>query len=384
MLQKVRISGGGRCNVTSANDAHDIRQFSEHYPRGSKQLLTLLSAFSPSDVRQFFESIGVALKVEPGGKVFPVSDDSATVISALTKTARQLGVLTRTRSRVTHIRRQNDGFCVTLADGDVFEAAYVVIATGGAGIAHKWARELGHRIINPVPSLFTFVVTDSLLDGLAGLSVPDVEVSLDASGEGFKQRGGLLVTHWGLSGPAVLSLSAFGARELNKRRYHMTCFVDWVPDDSRTEKASILRDARRTIGAKNIGTVCPFRLIPKRLWRRLVGKWASVKWGELSNRGVEEIVDRLHQTRFSILRKGEFKDEFVTAGGVSLLDVHMKTFESKVVKDLYFAGETLDVDGRTGGYNLEFAWSSGYIAGASISDKILAAHREEQGVVLSS
>lgn len=353
--------------------------------------MSLLSTFGPQDVQSFFEALGVELKVEPGGKVFPVSNSSDTVIRALTQCAADCGVVTQTRARVidllankTHDTAQaiSPRYAVRLADGSQLHADYILIATGSARASHTWARQLGHTIVSPVPSLFTFTIRDSRLDQLAGLSVADAIVSLQVDNAkgvtGLSQRGPVLITHWGLSGPAILSLSAFGARVLHASRYKAVCTIDWLPTYSKQHKCDILRSARTRMGAKNVSTVSPFRELPKRLWRSLTRHHAHTQWASLPNSAVADIADLLHCSSFQIVGKGEFKDEFVTAGGVCLSGLHMSTFESKYSSGLYFAGEVLNVDGRTGGYNLEFAWSSGYIAGAAIADQIVNSKAEKE------
>lgn len=395
VLSKVRISGGGRCNVTSGLDHHDSLAFAANYPRGSRAMPAILSRFGPADVVRFFEEEGVALKVEATGKIFPVSDSSDTVIDALVAAAARAGIAVHTRVRVVDIR-QDGAFQVLTASGHTRRADFVLVATGSAPAAQRWAARLGHAVIAPVPSLFTFRVDDARLRELAGVSVPDCRVSLQVpkvnkdgskkrgrskGNDGLVQRGPLLITHWGLSGPAILTLSAFGARILNEEKYKLTCAVDWLPELTLEEKVSWLRTAKLSLGMKNIATVSPFKgKFPNRMWRYLLesipGLLVSQKWSSLRNEHMNKLADKLHCSKFLVKGKGQFKDEFVTAGGVALNNIHSKTFESKHCPGLYFAGEALDVDGRTGGYNLEFAWSSGYIVGASIGDKVLQMERE--------
>lgn len=381
VLQKVRISGGGRCNLSSANDAHDIRAFAQHYPRGTNQMLSVLSRFGPQKVCDFFENEQVPLKVEPSGKVFPTSDDSATVIRALVDAARRAGVVTEIRARVRALSRWEDSYYVDLVDGRRFMADYAVLATGSARTAHVWAQNLGHKVVETVPSLFTFGVRDERLNGLAGVSVRDCEVRIVPNPKpkrpvpGLVQRGSLLITHWGLSGPAILSLSAFGARVMYDCVYRIACIVDWVPDLALDKKLKVLKESRRILGQKRVLNIHPFRgNLPQRLWKALAGAVpgidSSLKWANLNNAMIQALAEQLHKCRFHVSSKGQFKEEFVTAGGVDLSEINMKTFESKRSPGLYFAGETLDVDGKTGGYNLTFAWASGYIAGLSIASRV--------------
>ena len=398
LLSKVRISGGGRCNVTSAAHGNDIREFAEQYPRGNREMLAVLSSFGPQQACQFFEDEGVALKTEPGGKVFPVSDSSETVIAALTNACRKGGVHTYTNTRVKELHRMEGNFVsyeANVGNNRRFTADYVVIATGSAALAHQWAEVLGHKIIPTVPSLFTFGINDPRLNGLAGVAVSDCLISLQLPKDGktksgnmkkyngFTQRGPLLVTHWGLSGPAVLSLSAFGARILHQYSYAMKCKVNWVPSMSLSEKEEVLRICRQSMKNKGLLTMSPFRAnIPKRMWVALIsnvdGVDQNMKWSSLSNGLISKLAGAIHGSTFDIHSKGVFKDEFVTAGGIDLKDINTKTFESRHSPGLYFAGETLDVDGRTGGYNLEFAWSSGYLAGRAVATALQTRQEQSQ------
>lgn len=381
VLQKVRISGGGRCNVTSGLFQDDVLSFSAQYPRGAQEMRGILSRFGAKDVVQFFENEGVPLKTEENGKVFPKSDNSESIISALVRAAKRGGVQVRTCARVANVESVSEGFRVSLKTGDHLFAPFVVIATGSSRAPYLWAKTMGHLIIPPVPSLFSFRINDDKLQKLAGVSVSDVSVELLAHGNakrrirGLQQRGSLLVTHWGLSGPAILSLSAFGARLLAEEEYKMSCIINWVPQFSLNEKIEMLNRTKTSLGHKNISVVSPFRqFLPNRLWRYFLEmvdigsqNWASVRKDKL-----ETIANHIHAFTYQIAGKGEFKDEFVTAGGVALKHIDTKTFESKKIPGLYFAGEILDVDGRTGGFNLEFAWSSGYIAALSIAQKVLS------------
>lgn len=398
VLSKVRISGGGRCNVTSGLHHDDARAFAANYPRGSRAMPAVLSRFGAADVVRFFEDEGVALKVEPTGKIFPVSDSSETVIAALVSAAKRVGVSIHTRARVADVQYwdMNGKFDVYISGGRSVAADFVIVATGSALIPQRWAARMGHTIVPPVPSLFTFQVKDARLRELAGVAVEDCSVCLKVSknerevkktrkkgrhNTGLTQRGPLLITHWGLSGPVVLTLSAFGARVLHEEKYNAIVAVDWIPSLSLEEKASQLQAARLSLAQKNIATVCPFRQkFPKRLWRYLLGSVpglaVSQRWGSLKSEDLKRLATIVHCSQFAVVGKGEFKEEFVTAGGVALGCVNMKTFESKHCSGLYFAGEALDVDGRTGGYNLEFAWSSGYIAGTSIGRRILQSGEE--------
>lgn len=331
------------------------------------------------------------LKVEHDGKVFPVSNDSDTVVRALQTAAKRAHVQLSLKCRVVNVVRSADMYRVDIANGHSMYAHFVLVATGGALRPHSWAEQLGHVIIPTVPSLFTFGISDDRLVGLAGVSVPDCTVQLvrhdvQDKGHGRRrkrhdsqlcQRGPVLITHWGLSGPAILALSAFGARVLHETKYHMTCCVDWMPHLSLQEKRQVLYEARLRHAMKNVSTVSPCgNAFPRRLWHALavsiVGITGTEKWKTVSNNIIDKFAHVLHSCKFEVSSKGAFKEEFVTAGGVALSGVNMKTFESKHSPGLFFAGETLDVDGKTGGFNLGFAWSSGYVAGNAIAENILS------------
>lgn len=341
-------------------------------------MIGVLSRFGARDICDFFESHGVRLKVEPGGKVFPVSNKSQTVIDCLVRCVSQAGVKTLLRARVVDLVCREDGvYEAVLKDGRRFEAEYVLIATGGASMPHEWAKRMGHKIVDCVPSLFTFGIEDGRIRDLAGVSVSDCEVSL---GKGFVQQGPLLITHWGLSGPVVLTLSSFAARLLSEREYVMDCSVDWIPRLKQDDKIAGLKAARVSRGGKKVVSGCPICAeFPKRLWRSLVisvGVEEDLRWADVSNKMMNRMAQVLDHCVFEVKKKGEFKEEFVVAGGIKLSGLDMKTFESRHSPRLYFAGETVDVDGRTGGYNLEFAWSSAYIAGAAIAQSIKSSREE--------
>ncbi|CAN8061989.1 unnamed protein product [Agarophyton chilense] len=358
-----------------------MRSFSRCYPRGSNETLSVLSRFGPNETRAFFEAESVQLKVEHTGKVFPTSDRSQTVVRALVHAARRAGVTTTLRARVCDVRAAHGLYQLTLAGGRQLQADYVVVATGGARAARSWARQLGHIVVDTVPSLFTFGVQDKRLHGLAGVSVRDCQLQLNPKPKsrrpipGLLQRGPVLITHWGLSGPAVLSLSAFGARVLHERDYQMVCSIDWIPSLSFHEKRRKLKHARQTLAQKRVLSIHPFASqLPQRLWRALLstvpGIHSSLQWASVNNVMMDRLVDDLHNCKVDVSSRGQFKEEFVTAGGVALSDVNMKTMESKRSPGLFFVGEALDVDGKTGGYNLTFAWASGYVAGLSISSQV--------------
>lgn len=374
VLNKVRISGGGRCNVT-----HDLMEpglLVQHYPRGGRALRGPLSRFGPRETVAWFEARGVELKTESDGRMFPVTDDSETIVSSLVGAARRAGVRIRTRAAVTNIQKNSGAtgpsrgeFTVTLSKDETLRADRVLLATGSNPSAYGWAASLGHTIVPPVPSLFTFQIDDPRLEGLAGISVPDARVRLPQTK--LEQRGPLLITHWGLSGPAVLKLSAWGARELFERDYETTLLIDWLAHMRPEELAGALAMHKHAEARKRVTSSHPFSL-PQRLWQSLT-KAAGVdedkRWADLSKRDMQSLVEELAHGRYWISGKGVFKEEFVTCGGISLDDVDFRTMESKVCDGLYFAGEILDIDGVTGGFNFQSAWTTGWLAGRAMAAK---------------
>lgn len=364
-LQKVRISGGGRCNLT--HHQFDPAALVTKYPRGGKELRGVLSRFGPRETMAWFEARGVSLKTEPDGRVFPTSDDSETICQALLDAARDAGVELRTGATVTSA---TPGLKLTLKDGSRLDAAALCIATGSNPRGLELARSLGHAIVPPVPSLFTFEVKDARIDGLAGVAVPRVRAKALVGGKTFEQEGPLLVTHWGLSAHAVLRLSAWAAREFHDASYKATLVVDFEPDIGEEKLRQRVELLRFTHGAGTLAAHPVSDAIPRRLWERLVvaaGGEPGFHWAEVPRRGIAAIIDQVKRARFEIDGKGPFKEEFVTAGGVSRGEVDWRTMGSKLVPGLFFAGESLDVDALTGGFNLQNAWSTGWTAGAGMA-----------------
>lgn len=371
-LQKVRISGGGRCNVT--HHLFDAKQFVERYPRGAKELRGVLARFGARETMAWFEEHGVALKTEDDGRVFPTTDDSETIVDALVRAAATAGVETRLGATVAAAARSDAGIALTLKDGARIDAHSFLLATGSNPHGHALARALGHTIVPAVPSLFSFNLQDERIDGLAGVAVERVRATLrlpDGTTVG-PQEGPLLVTHWGLSAHAVLRLSAWGARALHDAGYRATLVIDWLPD-VKEEELRRRCDLRRiqhpaaTIGARGISTE-----LPRRLWDRLVqhaGGDAAMRWAEVPKRGVHKLMDELKRGEFQVEGKGPFREEFVTAGGVQRDEVDWRTMQSRVTPGLFFAGEVLDVDALTGGFNLQNAWSTGWIAGGAMAER---------------
>ena len=363
-LAKVRISGGGRCNVTHA--CFEPAALVQHYPRGGKALLGAFSRFQPQDTVAWFARHGVQLKVEADGRMFPVTDDSETVVNCLMQAARQAGVEIYTGAPVQRLERKACGFEITLRSGQSLPADRLLLATGSSPQGHELARALGHSIEPPVPSLFTFNILDDKLRELAGLAIERAEARLLLPK--LEQSGAVLITHWGLSGPAILKLSAWGARVLHEQRYRAELQMNWLPTRSLDALRQILLAAKLQQPKKTIAGFCPVDL-PRRLWQYLVSRAAidpERRWAELSKPQMQALLEELHQGRYQIQGKSVFKDEFVTCGGVRLKEVDFKTMQSRLCPGLYFAGEVLDIDGVTGGFNFQSAWTTGWLAGQAI------------------
>jgi len=368
-LSKVRISGGGRCNVTHA--CFDTREFAARYPRGEKALLAPFKQFQASDTVAWFESRGVKLKTESDGRMFPITDSSQTIIDCLMRATREARVLLRSNCGVEQIKvRPERNFELLLSSGEMTSCDRLLLATGGcrAAAGGQLAVSLGHTLEPPVPSLFTFHIDAPWLRELAGVSVEQAEVSV--TGEGLRERGPLLITHWGLSGPVILRLSAWGARELHKLNYQFPLFVNWLPKRNAEEVAAELNSRRQTQPAKLIvnTSLAP---LPSRLWEQLVlaaGIPRDTRWAALSRSAQHQLVQQLTRTEFAVTGKSLNKDEFVTCGGVRLSEVNFKTMESRLCPGLYFAGELLDIDGVTGGFNFQAAWTTGWLAGRAIAN----------------
>ena len=363
VLAKVRISGGGRCNVTHA--CFDPARLVTFYPRGGRALRGPFSRFQPQDTLEWFESRGVALKTEEDGRIFPVTDQSETIINCLTAEAARVGV-TVTRNvivqRIERARDKNNHFQLILKSGDPITADCVIMATGSSPIAWSWAENLGHTLAPPVPSLFTFTISDPRLEDLAGLSVPAAGLSVE--GVKLRQTGPLLITHTGLSGPAVLKLSAWGARELHERNYQFSLHVNWLGE--RFDPLVVRLAGLRKKHAANLILAHNIRELPRRLWARLctaAGIADSSRWSDVANPTLRTLAFQITDGVFVVTGRSPFKEEFVTCGGVHLDQVDFRTMESKRCPGLYFAGEVLDIDGLTGGFNFQSAWTTGWIAG---------------------
>jgi predicted Rossmann fold flavoprotein len=367
-LTKVRISGGGRCNVTHA--CFDPHALVAAYPRGARELLGPFHRFQPADTILWFEERGVALKSEPDGRVFPVTDSSSSIVDCLLDEADDAGVWVHTRLSIERVTpRPGGGFRAGLSDGEHFDCEKLLISTGGcrSRAGARIAEDLGHTIAPPVPSLFTFRVCAPWLHELPGVTMESVRLSVPAAR--LEERGALLITHEGLSGPAVLRLSAWGARALHDASYRFALHVDWLPDLTHDAVMEQLA-ARRETAAKRLVGSSPLAPIPARLWRALVGAAGigpDTRWCELSRSSARALADRLSDTELEVTGKSLHKDEFVTCGGVRLKEVDFRTMESRIRPGLYFAGEVLDIDAITGGFNFQAAWTTGWIAGHALA-----------------
>lgn len=366
VLAKVRVSGGGRCNLT--HSCFEPRELVNSYPRGGKALRGPFTKFRPSDTIDWFESRGVRTKTESDGRMFPTTDDSGTIVDCLRNAAENGGVVVELRSNVSEIRQTEEQFVVNLQSGASISADRILMATGGSRAGFELMSGLGHQIVPPVPSLFTFKVNDPRIKDLPGVSVEHVECQLVADAKTFRQSGPILVTHWGLSGPAVLKLSAWAARELHDSNYNATLRINWLSGISADQIRAQLNDFKTSHSRKTVDALCPWQL-PKRLWKSLVDHAVGeqpVRWAELSKKGTQALVTELSAGEFQVAGKGVFKEEFVTCGGVTLKEVDFRTMESRICPGLYFAGEVLDIDGITGGFNFQNAWTTAWIAGNSM------------------
>jgi predicted Rossmann fold flavoprotein len=370
-LTKVRISGGGRCNVTHA--CFDPREFSTRYPRGERALIGPLQRFQARDTVEWFETRGVKLKVEHDGRMFPATGSAQTIIDCLLRQAKAAGAQLSTRLGVDQVSKHpQGGFTLTLTNRETLSCDRLLLATGGCrtpALGHLPV-SLGHTLEPPVPSLFTFHIESPWLRQLAGVSVECVEAVVP--GTPLRERGPLLVTHWGLSGPAILRLSAWGARVLREFDYRFPVRINWLPQFNRDGLAAELNEKRRKQPAKLIVNT-PVAPLPARLWEQLVlaaGLERATRWSELPRAAQHRLVQQLAGAEFKVVGKSLNKEEFVTCGGVRLGEIDFKTMESRICPGLYLAGELLDIDGITGGFNFQSAWTTGWLAGKAMASAV--------------
>jgi predicted Rossmann fold flavoprotein len=367
-LTKVKISGGGRCNVT--HHCFESSELINFYPRGAKALRGAFTRFQPRDMISWLQQRGVQLKTEEDGRMFPITDNSQTIIDCFLNEVKNCNIKLKIKTVVTNITKTENGFKIDLKNGEVIECDRLLMTTGSNPSGYHFAEKLGHKIEKPVPSLFTFNISDSRLKDLQGIAVENAQLKLLNTGkQKLVQTGPVLITHWGLSGPAVLKLSAWGARILHQYNYQMDLQINWLYSSYNTESLTFyLLEIKSKNSRQKIESVSPLP-IPKRLWQNLV-KFSNIPegkiWAEISKPQLTKLVLELTQGNYKIKGKGVFKDEFVTCGGVNLQEVNFQTMESKKCAGLYFAGEILDIDGITGGFNFQSAWTTGFIAGNNI------------------
>lgn len=368
LLSKVKISGGGRCNVTHA--CFDIEELSKRYPRGGSFVKKTFHQFAPADTVNWFAERGVKLKTEDDGRMFPVSNSSQTIIDCLMQEVNRYGVVIEMNTDIRSLQKEGDHFILTGANGRQYQSVAVCVACGGFPKLSQfdWLASTAHTIEPPVPSLFTFNMPGHVITKLMGLSVEQVRVRIAASK--LESSGPLLITHWGLSGPAILKLSAWAARELQERQYHFSITVNWLPAHHEESLRTIFQQYRQQIPAQKVQSRNQLGL-PHRLWEFLVQEShisPDRRWADLSSKEQNLLVRHCCHYSFDIKGKTTFKEEFVTAGGIRLTEVDHRTLMSRKIPGLYFAGEILDVDGITGGYNFQHAWTSGMIVARHFND----------------
>lgn len=367
VLQKVKVSGGGRCNVTHA--CFIPKDLVKYYPRGDRELLGPFNRFSTGDMLDWLDKRQVETKIEDDGRIFPVTDSSQTIMDCLIESAQKAGVRVLKQQRVVAMNFSSPHWHIQTTS-QTFTADKLLLATGSNTAIWDLLAGLGHTIVPPVPSLFTFNIKDSRIQDLPGLSVPNAEVKI--VGTKLKTAGPLLITHWGMSGPAILKLSAWGARELNALAYNFKIHVNWLGKWNLEEMREKLLVAKTDLAKKQVSKYPQYEL-PQRLWRSLVqasGIPDDLRWADLSKKQLNALTTQLAQGEFTVSGKSTFKEEFVTAGGVDLKEVDFKTFSSKLLPQLYFAGEVLNIDAVTGGFNFQAAWTGGWIAGHAMAETL--------------
>lgn len=367
LLAKVKVSGGGRCNTTHA--CFTIPELVKKYPRGQNFLKKSFHWFNTNHTIQWFEERGVVLHTEPDGRMFPVSNSSQTIIDCLLREADRYGVKVLMQSEVKSIKTEN-GFTVATSHSGILTPDYICIAVGGypKSSMFDWLLELGHQIEIPVPSLFTFNMPGNPITELMGISVINATVKI--AGTKLQQSGPLLITHWGMSGPAILRLSAWGARELSQQQYNFSILVNWLGDDTETSLREKWVHYRAEMGTQKSGHKNPFSL-PQRLWIYLLSESGidpECRWAELPSKEQNKLIKNLTAQEFAVRGKTTFKEEFVTSGGIQLSEINPNTMQSLKIPHLFFAGEVMDVDGITGGFNFQHAWTSGWMAAKGVGE----------------
>ena len=364
ILSKVKISGGGRCNVT--NSTRDIDVLTKAYPRGGKKLKNIFHQFGTLDTRNWFETRGVPLKVEPDGRVFPISNNSQSIIDCLVNECEKSNIKIELLKSVKALSKVKSKWIINFNHTSSSISFDSVIIASGASPKLKgfdWLKILGHKIINPIPSLYTFNMPNEPIISLSGIALNNVRIKI--LNTKIEILGPLLITHWGMSGPVILKASSIGARDLFDKKYFFELQINWLIESNTEVLFKILENYSTLHSKKFLSKQNPFNL-PSRLWSFLINKFIfsnEKKWGELGKKNMRKLIELLTKDIYKVSGKTTFKEEFVTCGGVSLESINIKTMQSKIIDDLYFAGEVLDIDGITGGYNFQSAWSTGYIAG---------------------
>lgn len=367
VLSKVKVSGGGRCNVT--HHCFDPVRLSRHYPRGEKQLQNVFKIYDASKTVAWFEAKGVRLKIEEDGRMFPLTDNSQTIVDCLMKAALAMKIKLELGEGVISVVKQENYFIVDSQTGKKFSCKNILIATGGNPNpqSYDWIASLGHKINNPIPSLFTFNDSEKKFSDLMGVAVSYAQVRI--AGTKFMQEGPVLITHWGLSGPAVIKLSAWAAEYLHTIKYEFTALVSWIGNVKEEAIISQLSEHKRLKGKQKVFSNPMFSL-PQRLWEKFC-KLSDIDenkiWSELPLKNQNRLMEFLIRCPFRIKGKTTFKEEFVTCGGVDLKEIELAKMQSKIVKGVYFAGEVLNIDGETGGFNFQSAWSTAYVAAQAIA-----------------
>jgi predicted Rossmann fold flavoprotein len=369
LLSKVRISGGGRCNTTHA--CFEVAELAKRYPRGQNFVKKTFHAFQPADTIEWFRERGVALKKEADGRMFPVTDDSSAIVQCLLHEADRYGVEISMHTEVHAVKKTAACFDILLQNGKTVTADFICIACGGFPKLSQfaWLQELGHTIVPPVPSLFTFNMPGNPITQLMGVSVEQAQVKIE--GTKLMETGPLLITHWGMSGPVILRLSAWGARELAEKEYRFTVLVNWLGGENEQELRNRWADVRKEMGNQHIGNKNPFGL-PARLWQFILASLsipADKRWSDLTVKEQNLLINTLTRHSFPVSGKTTFKEEFVTCGGIQLSEINPSTSESRKIDGLYFAGEIMDVDGITGGFNFQHAWTSGWLVASSVAER---------------
>lgn len=367
LLSKVKVSGGGRCNVT--HNAPDILYMSKRYPRGQHFVKKAFSRFFVQDTIAWFKERGVALKAEADGRMFPVTDNSQTIIDCLLKEADRYGVKIRMNAAVTALASMGKGWEIHLQDGGILKADTICVAAGGYAQLDKfaWLQALGHQVEAPMPSLFTFNMPGNPITALMGVSVEEAHVKI--AGTKLQEKGPLLITHWGMSGPCILRLSAWGARELGALQYQFMALINWLPAFNENSLREEMQGLRFSLGGQKMHHKNPFGL-PQRLWQFFLqqsGIGEDIRWADMPAKEQHKLIKYLTAMECPVKGKTTFKEEFVTCGGIRLSEIDPATMESKLAPGLFFAGEVMDVDGITGGFNFQHAWTSGWVAASTIA-----------------